>query len=300
MSALTWLVAVPAAIGAAASFGGAGFLQHQAARSAPESGPLQPTLLVQLVQIPRFRYSVVLSALGFVLQVLALRFAPLPVVQPLLVTGVLFYLLFARLTMRKKLDRLIVLAAVLALLGLSAFLLVARPRSGHEHIGPWDAVWLGIALVAAVAVCLSISKGLPDEWSVVPIAIATACCYGATAGLVRSLLISGELHEFFLQWQLYAIIVVAPAGFLLNQHAFQEGAFGSVAVATINVGDPIVSILIGLLWLGDSLSPGLWRTFGEVVALVAMAGGVSILANRAQTVADELRREPGASLEQAT
>lgn len=300
MSLATWVVAVPAAVGAAGSFGAAGFLQHRAARSAPESGPFQPQLILQLLRIPGFRYSIGLSALGFVLQVVALRFAPLPVVQPLLVTGVLFYLLFARLTLRHKVDRLITLAALLTIAGLSAFLLVARPRSGHEDIGPWDAVWLGVALVAAVVVCLSIAKGLPDEVSVVPIAIATACCYGATAGLVRSLLVSGELHEVLQQWQLYAIVVVAPAGFLLNQHAFQEGAFGSVAVATINVGDPIVSILIGLLWLGDSLSPGVWRTFGEVVALIAMAGGVSILAGRAQRVADDLRSQPGTSLEQAT
>lgn len=293
-----WLIGAPAAIAAAAFFGGASLLQHQAAHEVPERVPLRVSLLVELVRIPGFRYGVGCAAMGFGLQIVALHAAPLAVVQPLLVTGVLFYLLWATVFFHRPVDPKLVLGAVLALAGLSGFLVVASPSAGSSNISGVAVIPLGIGLAGVVAICLAVAARTRHENRSIPFAIATAVFYGVTAGLVRSLVTQpyDGMAGLFLHWQLYAIIVVGPIGFLLNQNAFQEGVVGSVAVGLITVGDPIVSIGLGVAWFGDRLTAGAAAVTGEVLLLIVMGGGIVMLTHRANLIAAEIE----ASLERET
>lgn len=291
MSAATWLVGVPAAIGAAASFGGAGLLQHHATQEVPEQAPLRARLLVDLLRIPSFRYGVVCAAVGFALQIVGLHAAPLAIVQPLLVTGVLFYLGYATAFLHRRPDPGLFGGAVLAVAGLATFLLVASPSPGSTNIGGRAVVPLAIGLGAVVLASLFVASRLPHRVRALALAVATAIFYGVTAGLVRSLVTSTGLgvSQLLTHWQLYALVVVGPLGFLLNQNAFQEGTLGSVAVAIITVGDPLVSIGLGMGWFGDSLKVGPAAVAGEVAALAVMAGGIVLLTRHAQQVAEEVR-----------
>lgn len=290
------VIGVPAAVAAAASFGLAGFLQHGAARKTTRHNPLHPGLLLDLVKFKQFNVSIVLSAAGFGLQVLALRFAPLSVVQPLLVTGVVFYLGCAAVARHHRIDRGLLGGALLALVGLSVFLLVAQPSEGNAEFDGSAALPLGLALVFVVLVCLVVASRLSDELRALPFAVATAVFYGITATLVRSLVATSSWADLFTEWQLYAVIIVAPAGFLLNQNAFQVGPLGAVAVATTTVGDPIVAIVAGVTWLGESLADGPANVVLEVAALMMMTAGVAVLTRRSQQVADRMRKRA----EQAT
>lgn len=286
-----WLIGVPAAVGAAASFGGASLLQHRATHAVPERAPARFGLLVELIQLPGFRYGVVLAALGFALQVLALHAAPLAVVQPILVTGVLFYLLWTVVFLGHRVDPRLALGAVLALVGLAGFLVVAAPSAGDSNIGGAAVIPLGIGLGTVVLLCLWVAARTPHQYRSIPLAVATAVFYGVTAGLVRSLVtlpVDG-VGGFFSQWQVYAIIVAGPLGFLLNQNAFQEGVVGSLAVGIITIGDPMVSIGLGVAWFGDHLSGGAWAVTAQVVLLCLMAGGVAILTHRATLIAAAIR-----------
>ncbi len=283
------VIGVPAAIAAAAAFGLAGYLQHGAARKTTDRRALRPGLLVDLLRFKQFQWSIVLSGTGFGLQVVALRFAPLSVVQPLLVTGVLFYLGFAALARHHRIDNGLVVGALMALAGLSVFLLVARPTEGNAEFHSSAALPFGLALVVVVVICLAVASRLSDELRALPFAVATAVFYGVTAALVRSLLATASWSTLFTHWQLYAVIVVAPAGFLLNQNAFQVGSLGAVAVATITVGDPIVAIGAGVAWLGESLGGGPVSTVVEICALILMTVGVAVLTRRSQQISDRLR-----------
>ncbi len=283
------LFAVLPAIGASASFGAAGLLQHRASRQAPPSGPLRPQLLFDLIRIPAFRWGVILGALGFALQVTALGFGPLGLVQPILASQVLFYLAIAAKMMHRSPDWPLVGAALLTIAGISAFLLAARPSQGQSHFT--GAVWpLAAVLAAIVAVCVLLAVRLSSTMRSIALAVAAAVCYGVTAGLVRSV-VTSDVSTLLSQWQLYAVIVLGPAGFLLNQNAFQAGVVGSIAVTVITVGDPIVSIIVGALWLGESLSGGPWRITIEVLALLVMVAGIVLLARRSQEVGAHIRGE---------
>lgn len=277
-------LAVVVAVAAAAAFGSAGLLQHRATRKAPPRGPLRPGLLVDLVKVRAFRWGAFLGAVGFALQVVALSFGPLGLIQPILVTGVLFYLGIAALIMRQPPDGPLLGSAALTIVGLSGFLLLAEPGAGNADFSG-DAVWpLSIALVVVVAVCLIVASRTTGVFRTLPLAIATAVFYGVTAGLVRSLTTTADLAILFGQWQLYAVIVLGPAGFLLNQNAYQAGRTGSLAIAVATVGDPVVALAVGAAWLGESLAGGPARIAGEVVSLLVMASGIVFLAGRAQWV----------------
>ena len=289
MNASVWL-AVVAAVAGAASFGTAGLLQNLASSQAPTEKTLRPQLLVELMRIRPFRWSVVLSILGFALQATALRFGPLGLVQPILVTGVLFYLGAAAVSRHRLPDFKLVGAAVLTTLGLAAFLLSADPGQGHGPSGARNTVggiWVGAVLLGILAACL-ITAGLVRHYRAIPLATASAICFGSTASLARSLLDSANLQSPFGQWQLYAIVVLGPAGFLLNQNAFQAGRAGSVAVALITVGDPIVAITIGAAWLDEPLTAGALRLAIDAAALVAITAGIVLLNLRAEAVSREV------------
>lgn len=283
------VVSVAAAVAAAACFGTAGVLQHQATHETRLRRPLEPGLLADLVRLRSFRVSVVLGALGFASQVVALRYGPLILVQPLLVTGVLFYLVVASAMHHRRPDRALMLASLVVLGGLSAFLVVARPSGGADTFTGLAALPLGIALVGVVMACALAAAWMRDELRSLPLAVATAVCYGVTAGLVRSLTSQSFDTSLLTHWELYAAAVVGPAGFLLNQNAYQSGRVGSLALAIITVGDPLVAIGVGITWLGETLRTGPGPVVGQVVALGVLAFGVVLLARRARAVAERLQ-----------
>lgn len=284
-------IAIPAALCAALSYGSAGVLQHRATHQAPERPPLRPRLLLDLIGLRAFRSGAVLAALGFILQVVALRFGPLTLVQPILVTGLLFYLGIASAMRKQWPDHWLLLGAVMTLLGLSGFLLAAEPKPGTGSLDSDDAFPLGLALAAAVAVCLAVSSRLGHEARTVPLAAATAVFYGVTAGLISSLVSvsSSDGGVIWQKWELYAVIVVGPMGFLLSQNAYQTGLYGSVALAIMTVGDPLVSIGIGVLWLDERIDTGAVSAALQGIALTLMTAGVVVLAARAQSLAERLQ-----------
>jgi len=122
-----------------------------------------------------------------------------------------------------------------------------------------------------------------------PLALALACgvCYGVSAFLLK--LVSFSLDHGFSQplrqWPLYAVVIVGPVGFLLNQEAFQSGILISPVLAAITTADPLVSIGIAHLWLNESFASGPADVAAQVAALAVMTTGVILLAHRAPIVA---------------
>ena len=89
-------------------------------------------------------------------------------------------------------------------------------------------------------------------------------------------------------WSLWALVVLGPLGFLLNQNAFRESELVSPTLAVITVADPLVGIGIGVLWLNETIwgTPG--AVLGEVLGLAAMALGVWLVAHRAPHLSEEV------------
>lgn len=281
-----WL-AVPAALCAAMSFGSAANLQYRASHQVPARGPANPALFADLARNRLFRYAIGLNLLGSALQVVALKFGPVMLVQPLLVTSLLFYVLLTPVLNHHRPDAVRIVGACLTLAGLIAFLVVARPSDvGGRDLTPATILPLAIGLAVLLTACIAGSRTVAREWRSLPLAMATGICYGVTAGLVRSLSarFGDGFPELLYHWQLYAIVVIGPLGALLNQNTFQAGRLGSPALAIITTVDPLISIGVGLLWLDGTIAVGVAPILGEIIALAVMATGIAVLAHRAPHV----------------
>ncbi|MGK5740435.1 DMT family transporter [Micromonospora sp. URMC 103] len=289
MNATGELVAgIPIALAAAAAFGASGVLQFRAGRQVPEEPAGRPTLLAHLVHVRAWRWSVVLAAAAFAFQVAALSLIPLILVQPLLVTGLVWYVLLFAAFAHDRPDRTILLESTLCLFGLAAFLVIAEPGRGQGRglESFWSALLLGVAVVASVGLCLLAAVKLDRRWRPMPLALAAGVCYGVTAGLISSLAfhLTESPLQVFTQWQAYAILVLGPFGVLLSQNAYQAGPLGAPALAAITVTDPLVAIVVGLVWLDESIRGDPAAAFGEALALVVVILAVVMLARRAPHV----------------
>jgi drug/metabolite transporter (DMT)-like permease len=282
---------------AAATFGMASILQHRAARRAPQRPAARPRLMLDLFHDRRWRWSVILATVAFGLQITALKLLPLLFVQPLLVTGLLWYVIGSALTDRRPPDRLLILATAGCLAGLSALLLIARPKAAANpspirllHALP---LALALALAGLIAGCLVLSARIPPAWRSLPLALASGICYGVIAGLVRSLSHSfgAGIVVILSQWQTYAIAVLGPLSVLLSQNAYQSGRLGSPALAIITVADPLASIAIGIVWLHETIRTSTPALIGEVAALLTLTVSVFFIAERAPKVRGE--EQPG-------
>ncbi len=280
----------PAALGGAAGFGLASAVQQRATKQVPQERTMNPRLLLELVRKPIWVASVLTVIVGLSLQVVALAFGPLMLVQPLLVTSVLFAAVYAAWMAGRRLDRTVTLGALCCMAGLSAFLLLARPTgAGTETIGP-DAIPLAVLLGVVFALCLVAASRFPGETRVMALAVATGVLYGVTAALMKIVagqIRSGGIVEPFQHWVLYGVCVIGPCGFLLSQNAFQQGKLISPALAVITTVDPLVGVAIGATWFDEQLVTGPAVLAGELLAAVAIVAGIWVLTQRGE----HLRRE---------
>jgi drug/metabolite transporter (DMT)-like permease len=282
-------VTVPAAVGSAAAFGLAATMQHEATWRVRQRGALHPSLLVDLAHQPIWLLSQLVSVVGIALQWVALATGPLVLVQPLLVTGVLFAVTFAALMRRRRPDHVVLLGAAVCAAGLAAFMLIAQPAASTAPALRLDALLpLVIGLAVILGVCLFVAARRTGVGRTLALAVSAGIMYGVTAALIKvalGTLENGGAAAMFTTWPMYAVAVCGPLGFLLNQNAFQSGVALAPALAVIIVLDPLVSIGFGILWLGESLRGGLSAVLGQIVALVMVVAGVVVLSRRAPQVA---------------
>jgi hypothetical protein len=292
---MSLVVAVPAAIVGAACMGLASAAQARATKQVPPSRTLDPGLFLRLIRRPIWLVGIGATIAGLGLQVVALGWGPLLLVQPLLVTALPFAGFFSAVMVHGHLDRVIVLGAFICVAGLSAFLLLARPTGGSDHLvdsAPLGTLAIALGAVALGGLVLSMLTG--GAVKVLGLALATGVFYGVTAGLIK--VVAGELRQGlavpFGHWTLYAVCVIGPIGFLLSQNTFQQGKLVSPALAVITTVDPLVGVAIGVWWLGESAANGPVVLAGEIIAALAIVVGIVVLARRADHLTVNPRQAP--------
>ncbi|GAB2996951.1 DMT family transporter [Amycolatopsis acidiphila] len=287
-SGTSLLLAVPAAVVGAASMGLASAAQARATKEVEVSRILDPGLLRGLAHRPLWLIGMVATGAGLALQLVALAFAPLLVVQPLLITSLMFAGVISARLERRPLDRVMVAGALVCVAGLAGFLVVARPSG--ESAGFSAATRplpLAIVLGTVTVVALVVSVLFHHSLRVLGLAVATGVLYGVTAGLMK--VVAGQardgLAEPFQNWTLYLVCVIGPLGFLLSQNTFQQGRFLTPALAVITALDPLVGVGIGVWWMGETANASPWALAGEAVAGVVILVGIALLASRAEHLA---------------
>jgi hypothetical protein len=122
-----------------------------------------------------------------------------------------------------------------------------------------------------------------------PLALALACgaAFAVTDFSIKLVTaeLSGGLADLFTHWPIYAVAIIGPIGFVLNQNAFQAGTTLAPVLAIITVTDTIGDIGLGWLFLHEELASGPAAIAGQVASLLVMTVGIIILAYRSPQAA---------------
>ena len=120
-------------------------------------------LLLQMARRPVWLAGIAADALGFVAQAVALTIGRLAVVQPLLVSSVVFALPLGVKLTGQTVRRIDIVAALVVAAALAAFLLVADPSGGRDDapFGEWM-IACG-ACIGAAALLMLVARGRPPR-----------------------------------------------------------------------------------------------------------------------------------------
>ena len=264
------------AFGAACCYDTGYALQALEARRAPARAALRPALLAHLLRRPLWVGGTLLSVAGWPLQVLALRHAPLTLVQPTLALGLLLLLVLGVRILGEHVG-LREIAGVATIIGAVVVVALAAPNEpGKVSAGAWT--------VAALAVLGSVAV-LPFAVSAVarsPVVLLVAGA-GAADGLaafVAKVVAQDVTHGEWLAVVAWAALVAAAVllGVIAESTALQRAAATRVAPAVLSMQIAIPVILAPLVggegW-GDSPLEGAVLAAGlaALVVGVALVGG---------------------------
>ncbi len=260
-------------LASAACYAASSVLQQREARGAPPEMAMRIGLIGHLVRRPLWLLGNLADVAGFGLQFLALRTGSLALVQPLLVTGLIFALVADAVLDGRRLTRSERRWTAMTVAGLALFLAVSRPGRGYPHASALGWCLLGLAALAAVGTLVLAGRASP-RWRALCLGAATGVLFGLVAALTESsahLLDHGLLHALA-HWPPYALALCAVLGLMLSQSAFQAGDL-KWSLPALTVVEPVVAILIGQVLFGEHISVSGLAPVAEVLGLVLMAGG---------------------------
>jgi len=263
---------------AALLYAAASVLQHRAAVAAPQERSLRVGLLGHLALQPWWLAGVAADGGGFVAQFLALGHGPLIIVQPLLVSGLLFALPLGAVLSHRRITMKELWAATAVVAGLAALMISAAPESGHPNASATAWTWLLVATLIPAAAFVVAALRVP---SAKPALLATAAgiIYGLTAALtkVTAHQLGQSVHDVVAGWQVYVLIGVGVIGMVLTQSAFQAGPL-KASLPALTVTDPVVSALIGMTAFHENVDQDPLRIAVELLGAALMIVGVIALA----------------------
>jgi drug/metabolite transporter (DMT)-like permease len=280
-------MAATLALIAAFLFAVAATLQQKGALNLDGVSLARPMSLVRLVGQRMWLFGTAALLVGYVLQAAALDRGRLAVIQPLLVTTIVFALPLGWLLTNQHVGRREVVGAGVILVGLGAFAIYGDPAGGNDN-APNDE-W-AIAIVVLGAICAGLlvygRNGTPTKVAAVYGAVA-GILFGISAALTKPTV--DFLHEgvgvMLSHWQCYVLAVAGVLGFVLQQVSLGTGRLAP-SVATVSVANPIVGVLLGILIFDERLSRPLWHVVVAAASLLVALGGAVLISLSSQPGAE--------------
>ncbi len=277
-----WAV-VGLTLGAALAFGASSALKHASAAEAPDAQSFRPRHLVRFIWHTithnLWLSAVVCDVTGLVLQIFALHLGELSLVQPLLVSGLVFGLVLRWTFGPDSPTRRQGFWAVAVTVALAAFLLLTAWHGDHggtEHADREPALVTGIIGVVLVLALIEAGRRMQvRHQKAALLGAAVGIVYAAMAALLKAVtdVAAHGIMGIFSSWELYAFLVAGGSGLLLNQLAFQAGPLSSSLPATATV-DPLLSIVIGVLIYHERIRHGTLDTVVLVAVLLLIVVSV--------------------------
>lgn len=257
-------------VAAAAAFESSFVLQAlEARRTAPVARP-HVALLGRLARRPLWFVAIALSVAGFGLQVLALRQAPLSVVQPLLALGLVLLLGLSRVVLHEHVGRYELFGVAGVIAGVSIVVAAAPARGGHSDP-------TGLAIACAVLGAVVLAPFARRSVVTGPLVVSAA------AGDALAALAMNEVARALTDTPLAALAwaaLAAAAGLLAlaGEAAALQHTPAAVVAPAVLAGQVVVPVLLAPIVVGDRWGDtpgGGWLIVAGLALATAAAAGLS-------------------------
>jgi len=283
---MLWLVLL-LACAAAFAFALSAMLEQRAASQANSSHSLDTvhgfsSFVRALVRRKLWLTGFVINNVGFLIQAAALHVGSVAVVQPVMVSQVLFALLLTGLGSRLRPTAKDWFYVLCICAGLIVLLSVGGAAPLHGAPDRERVIWVLLAMAACVVLLVASARGQTDARAAsLLLAIAAGICFAGNAVLIKltteDLFGPGVLHTA-LDWPGYSLAVATASGLLIEQAAFAHGSL-PWAVAAMSITNPVISYLAGIFGFHVTAphSPGALAAVSVTAVLIGI--GISGLAH---------------------
>ena len=267
-------LAIVLSLAAALLFAVASVLQQRGTTAIADDDALGAGMLATLARRPVWVAGIAVDIAGFGVQAWALAVGSLLLVQPILVTTLVFALPLAAWADKRRLSSQEWGWAAVLVLSLVAFVRFGQPTAGLDQ-APFHA-WLPALVLCAplVAACVWSAGSLPHgtKRSLV-LAVAAGVMLGLSGPLTKSGInaFGDGLAAGLGSWEFWGMAVTATLGTFWQQSSYQAGDV-QTSLPTVTVLKPIIAMALGLMAYQERLHVG---DATDAVLIAAVVGMVA-------------------------
>ena len=244
-----------------------------------------PQALLRLLGSGVWLLGLAAQVAGVVLQAAALDRGRVAIIQPLLVTTIIWAMPLGYFLTNQVITRRHIFGAAIVVAGLVVFASVGDPAAGVDDAP--TSTWLSAFLILG-AICAGLllfaGRGGPGAKAAVLGAMA-GILYGISATLMKPVMenlndagVGGVLES----WEFWVMAGAGLIGFYIQQLSLATGRLVA-SVASVSVVNPVISVLLGALVLQERLdkTPP-WHAVVAVGALAVALFGASLIASASE------------------
>jgi drug/metabolite transporter (DMT)-like permease len=255
-------------------------VRQRATQDVPGDEAMSSAMVTSLVRQPLWWAGTLAAVAGYVFQALALAHGSLLLVQPLLVSSLLFALPLSARLCGERITWAQWGWATLLTAALAVFVLVGQPREGHNR-PPIPAWTLALAItVPSVIICVIAAHRAVGRMRAMLLGVAVAILLGMIAVVTKICthrFAVGGWHALMTVPAPYVLVALAVTVTVVQNSAFHAGSL-QASVPIMLVGEPVVAVLLGVVVLGEHLAVGSSAALVLVIAVLAMVAATVALA----------------------
>jgi phosphoglycerol transferase MdoB-like AlkP superfamily enzyme len=264
-------------------------LQHRGVNKVDAETPpekkagLNVRQLISLARRPSWLLGTLMLTLAIVCQLWSLAIAPLTVVQPLGVLGLVITSIVNSRVSRKPLDAASVRAIVLCVFGVGTFVTIAAITTSSVAIGDAQLIVVLIILAVVLTTAVLVFAFFRKRFTTIFYIVGAGILFGFVATLAKvdidriETIITADrgLHvgDILTIICLLGLILAGLLGSYFVQTAYSSGP-PDLVVAGLTVIDPIVGVTIGITVLGEAAGAPPWAAIVFVLAGIVAIYGV--------------------------
>jgi drug/metabolite transporter (DMT)-like permease len=266
-----------------AQFQHRGVTKVDAATAPEDKAGLNVRQLLSLARRPSWLIGTLMLGLAIVFQLVSLKFAPLTVVQPLGVVGLVITSIVNARVSHKPLDPASIRAIAFCVVGVGIFVTIASITTTSVPIHDAQLMVVLIILAAVLVAAALIFAFFRKRFTTIFYIVGAGVLFGFVATLAKvdidriDTIIAEHrgLHigDFLTVVCLVGLLLAALLGSYFVQTAYSSGP-PDLVVAGLTVIDPLVGVTIGIVVLGEASGAPFWAGIVFVLAGIVAIYGV--------------------------